>query len=285
MTNEAVTGKPILVLGGTGKTGRRVAEQLRAGGHAVRAASRSGDTRFDWYDESTWAAALEGAGAVYMVDMVDEPVEWNPEESVRSFCRQAAAAGVGRIVLLQARTNEDAGGKSLIGSEDEVRDSGLEWTILRPGWFTQNFDEGILLDGIRAGEVRLPAGEGKEPFIDCDDVAAVAVAALTEDGHAGRVYELSGPRLLTFGEAVAEIAAATGREIRYVALTADEYVAELVAEGVPEDYARMVADLIGQIRKGKGAYLSTGVQDALGRAPRDVSEWAKQAAATGVWDV
>ncbi|MFD3700872.1 NAD(P)H-binding protein [Streptomyces sp. NPDC058646] len=284
MTNQTVTTKPILVLGGTGKTGRRVAAQLRERGLEVRAASRSGKTRFDWYDESTWQPALDGAGAVYMVDMVDEPVEWNPEVSVRAFCRQAVAAGVERIVLLQARTNEEAGGKSLIGSEAEVQNSGAEWTILRPGWFAQNFDEGILLDGIRAGEVRLPAGEGLEPFIDCDDVAAVAVAALTEEGHAGKTYELSGPRLLSFGEAVEEIARATGREIRYVALSPEEYVAELVAEGVPADYAQMVADLIGQIREGKGAHISTGFKDALGHDPRDFAAFAKDAAATGVWD-
>ncbi|MFP3991522.1 NAD(P)H-binding protein [Streptomyces sp. E11-3] len=282
---DVATAKPILVLGGKGKTGSRVAAQLQDRGLEVRVASRSSPTRFDWFDESTWPAALDGIGAVYLVDMADQPVEWNPAYSVRAFCRLAKASGVGRVVLLQARTNEDAGGKSLIASEGEVRASSLDWTILRPSWFFQNFDEGILLGGVHEGEIRLPAGDGLEPFIDCGDVAAVAVAALTEDGHTGRTYELSGPRLLSFGDAVAAVAGETGRDIRYVAVTPDAYVDELVAEGVPAGYAWMCADLFGQIREGKGAYLSTGVQDALGRVPRDFAEFAKAAGATGVWDV
>lgn len=280
-----MTGKIILVLGGTGKTGRRVASQLQARGFEARVASRSAKQRFDWYDESTWEPVLDGVNSVYLVDLVDEPVEWDAAVSVRAFCKLALAGGVKRLVLLQARTNEEAGGKSLIGSEREVQESGAEWTILRPTWFTQNFSEGILLDGIRAGELRLPAGDGMEPFVDCEDVAAVAVAALTEDGHAGQTYELTGPRPLTFGDAVGEIARATGREIRYVPVSPEEYIAELVAEGTPPDYARMVADLIGQIREGKNAYLSDGVQCALGREPLDFVGYAKTAAATGVWKV
>lgn len=280
-----MTRKPILVLGGTGKTGRRVASQLQERGFEARVASRSAKQRFDWYDESTWEPALDGVDSVYLVDLVDETVEWDAAVSVRAFCKFALAGGAKRLVLLQARTNEEAGGKSLTGSEREVRESGAEWTILRPTWFTQNFSEGILLDSIRAGELRLPAGDGLEPFVDCADVAAVAVAALTEDGHAGQIYELTGPQLLTFGDAVGEIARAADREILYVPVSPEEYIAELVVEGTPPDYARMVADLIGQIREGKNAYLSDGVQRAIGREPLNFTDYAKTAAATGVWKV
>ncbi len=279
------TNKPILVLGGTGKTGKRVVARLRDRGFTARAASRNGETTFDWHDEGTWGAALDGAGAVYMVDLVDEPVEWDPAVSVRSFCEQAVAAGVERLTLLQARTDEEAGGKSLTGSEDIVRASGLQWTILRPTWFTQNFDEGVLLDGIMAGHLRVPAGDGLEPFVDCADVADVAVASLTRDGHAGRLYELTGPEAITFGQAVAEIARATGREIRYEAVTHEQYVDDLVAVGTPGEYAELLADLIGQIRKGKNAHLSDGVQRALGREPISFAEYAENAVAEGAWRV
>ncbi|MCE6998145.1 NAD(P)H-binding protein [Saccharothrix sp. S26] len=277
------TNKPILVLGGTGKTGKRIVERLRARGFTARAASRNGETTFDWHEERTWDAALAGVGAVYMVDLVDEAVEWNPEVSVRAFCEKAVAAGVERLTLLQARTDEEAGGKSLTGSEDIVRASGLRWTILRPTWFTQNFDEGVLLDGILAGHLRLPAGDGLEPFVDCDDIAEVAVASLTEDGHEGRIYELTGPEAITFGQAVAEIGRVTGREVRYEAVTHEQYVDDLVSVGTPPDYAELLADLIGQIRKGKNAHLSDGVQRALGREPISFAEYAKNAVANGAW--
>ncbi|MDU0287705.1 NAD(P)H-binding protein [Saccharothrix longispora] len=277
------TNKPILVLGGTGKTGKRVVARLRARGFTARAASRNGETKFDWHDESTWDAALDGAGAVYMVDLVDEAVEWDPAVSVRSFCKKAVAAGVERLTLLQARTDEEAGGKSLTGSEDIVRASGLRWTILRPTWFTQNFDEGVLLDSIMAGHLRAPAGDGLEPFIDCDDIAEVAVASLTEEGHAGQVYELTGPEAITFGQAVAEIARATGREIRYESVTHEQYVDDLVSVGTPREYAELLADLIGQIREGKNAYLSDGVRRALGREPISFAAYAENAAANGAW--
>lgn len=280
-----MTANDFLVLGGTGKTGKRVVSQLRAAGHTARAASRSGDTRFDWHDESTWEAAIDGVRAVYMVDLVDEAVEWDPTVSVRTFCKRAQAAGVRRVVLLQARTDQDAGGKSLVGSEGEVQESGLEWTILRPTWFTQNFDEGILLDGVREGLIRIPAGHGLEPFIDCEDVAAVAVAALVEDKHVGEIYEMTGPTPITFGDAAEILSRVLGREVRYEPVTAEEYVAGQVAQGLPEDYAVMLADLIGQIRDGRNAHLSDGVQRALGREPMDFETYARAAAATGVWNV
>ncbi len=279
-----MTVKPILVLGGTGKTGSRVAAQLREKGFQARPASRSGEVRFDWSDQNTWEQALSGVGAVYMVDLADEAVQWDATASTRAFAKLAVASGVRRIVLLQARTEEEVGGKSLVGSEREVQDSGVEWTVLRPTWFNQNFSEGVLLDGVKSGELRLPAGDGLEPFVDCEDVAAVAVAALVEEGHAGQTYEISGGRMLTFGDAVAEISKAIGREVRYVALSAQEYIDELVGFGVPEDYARMLADLVGQIRDGKNAYFSDGVSRALHREPLDFTEYARRAAATGVWN-
>src|SRR5882672_1366965 len=193
--------KPILVLGGTGKSGSRVATQLRQRDVPVRVASRSAEHPFDWQSQDTWAPALDGVDAVYLV-----PLNGTPFTS--PFVERAVDAGVRRIVYLSARGVNIPGyfGEnnpwtvSHLDGERAVRASGIDWTILRPGWFAQNFSEGMFLEPVLAGELRLPAGDGACSFIDTEDVAAVAVAALLEDGHAGMTYELSGPAALSFHE-------------------------------------------------------------------------------------
>ncbi|MCX4783654.1 NAD(P)H-binding protein [Streptomyces sp. NBC_01264] len=280
-----MTDTTVLVLGGTGKTGRRVVNQLKERGATVRAASRSGDVRFDWDDAGTWEPALAGVDVAYLVDAQDKPGVWDADAALRKLSGLAVDSGVRRLVLLQARVSEPVGGKSLIAGERAVQESGAEWTVLRPNWFFQNFDEGVLLDGVRAGELSLPAGSGREPFVDAEDVAAVAVEALLEDGHAGQTYELSGARALTLDEAVSEIARATGRDIRYVPVEHQAYVDELVGYDVPADYALFVADLVAQIRDDKNATPTDTVRRVLGREPRDFSDFVKDAAARGVWNV
>ncbi|MFE2296485.1 NAD(P)H-binding protein [Streptomyces sp. NPDC059452] len=279
-----MTDTTVLVLGGRGKTGRRVVRRLRERGVTVRSAGRSGEVRFDWEAPETWEPALAGADAAYLVDAQDKPGVWDAEAALGELSRLAVAGGVRRLVLLQARVTELVGGKSLIAGERAVRESGAQWTVLRPNWFFQNFDEGVLLDAVRAGEVALPAGSGREPFVDTEDVAAVAVEALLEDGHAGQTYELSGARALTLEEAVGEIARATGRDIRYVPVEHQAYVDELVRYDVPADYALFVADLVAQIRDSKNATPTDTVRQVLGREPRDFSGFVKEAAARGVWN-
>lgn len=272
--------RSILVLGGTGKTGRRVVTRLRQRGRTVRAASRAGQTRFDWGDESTWAPALEGVEAAYLIDSqgADAAV------TLGSFSALAVTGGVERLVLLSARDWAVSGGEEMLGVERAVQDSGGQWTVLRPTWFVQNFgEEPFLRDPIVRGEVVLSAGDGLEPFIDAEDIADVAVAALTEEGHAGQTYELSGPRLLTFGAAVEEIARATGRDIRYRPVSAAEYAAHAAQSAVPAEFADVVNMLFGWIRAGRNSHLSDGVQRALGREPRDVSGYFAATAATAVW--
>jgi uncharacterized protein YbjT (DUF2867 family) len=124
---------------------------------------------------------------------------------------------------------------------------------------------------------------GAASFVDAEDIAAVVVAALTEDRHAGQIYELSGPRAVTLTEAVATISEATDREIRYVPLSVGDYVAELVQQGLPPADAEAFADVIGPLREGKDEYVSDGVQRALGRPPRTFAEFAKSTAAAGGW--
>ncbi|MGI5204818.1 NAD(P)H-binding protein [Spirillospora sp. CA-108201] len=275
---------PILITGATGKSGRRVVSRLRADGVPVRAASRNGEHPFDWTDGRTWDSALEGVRAVYIVQL-------DGTKLVRPFIERAVRHGVRRIVLASGRGiddpdyAEDGGGvlEGILDSEAAVRESGLEWTISRPGWFAQNFSEGFFADAVRDRELRLPAGDGAASFVDAEDIAAVVVAALTEDRHAGRIYELSGPRAVTLTEAVATISEATGREIRYVPLSVGEYVAELVRQGWPPADAEAFADVIGPLRKGTDAYVSDGVQRALGRRPRTFADFARSTAAAGGW--
>ncbi|WP_432047952.1 NAD(P)H-binding protein [Streptomyces asiaticus] len=272
--------RPILVIGGTGKTGRHVVDRLRRRGKEVRALSRSTPVPFDWFDESTWKTAVSGAGAAYLVDAQNE----HAAERMRAFAPFAVAQGVERLVLLSARGWADSGDPGMLATEDAVRDSGGAWTILRPTWFMQGFAEDDLMRApVLAGEVRLPAGDGLEPFIDTEDIAETAAAVLTREGHEGCTYELSGPRALPLAEAVAAIAEASGRPVRYVPVSEEEYVAGLVADGTPEEAARFVARLWGWLRDGEDAHLSDGVQRVLGRAPGDFTDFVRRAAAAGAW--
>jgi uncharacterized protein YbjT (DUF2867 family) len=266
-----------LVLGGKGKTGRRVAERLRARGLPVRIGSRSGEPPFDWENQSTWKAALRDIGSVYVTYYPDLAVA-GAAASVGAFARLAVQKGVRRLVLLSGRGEEGA----LLG-EQAVRDSGADWTILRSAWFSQNFNEGFFLDQVLNGEVALPIGNVREPFVDTDDIADVAIAALTEDGHVGQLYELTGPRLLTFAQAVEEIATAAGREIRFVPISLDQFSCQLVEHDVPADVVPLMTYLFTEVLDGRNSHLTDGVERALGRAPRDFRDYARAAAATGVW--
>ena len=271
------TTKATLVLGGTGKTGRRVAKRLRARGLPVRIGSRSAEPRFDWNDAATWASVLQGVGAVYITYQPDLAVP-GAVEAVWSFTKAALEVGVRRMVLLSGRGEEEAQ-----RAEQALQDTDADWTIVRATWFAQNFSEGFLLDAVLAGVVALPAGDVGEPFVDVDDIADVAVAALTEDGHVGQLYEVTGPRLLTLAQAVEEIARAAGREIRYVPVSMKQFTSLLTEQDVPADLVWLLTYLLTEVLDGRNAHLTDGIQRALGREPRDFSDYARDAAASGVW--
>jgi uncharacterized protein YbjT (DUF2867 family) len=269
--------QPTLVLGGTGKTGRRVAERLVARGVPVRVGSRSGEPPFDWENRDTWAPALRHMKSAYVSYYPDLAIP-GAVGAVRELVEIAEEHGVRRLVLLSGRGEDEAQ-----RTEEVVQASGTDWTIVRSSWFNQNFSENYLLDAVLSGEVLLPAQDVGEPFIDADDIADVVAAALTENGHVGQLYEVTGPRLLTFPEAVAEIAAATGREIRYGHISPEKYAAVLAAEGVPADFILLVTYLFTTVLDGRNAQVKDGVRQALGREPRDFSDYARATAATGVW--
>ncbi|MHC4638812.1 MAG: NAD(P)H-binding protein [Planctomycetota bacterium] len=270
--------KPILVLGASGKTGRRVTERLTAAGCPVRTASRSGESRFDWEDEATWAPALAGVDAVYITYYPDLAFP-GAADTVGTFADLAVANGVQRLVLLSGRGEEGARQAEL-----RVENSGANWTIVRCAFFNQNFSE-TFADSVRYGVLAIPGGDTAEPFLDADDIADVVFAALTDDRHIGQLYELTGPRLLTFTEAAAELSTAMGRAVQYLPVTPEEYASELVTHGLPQEEAVPISELIAEVLDGRNSYLTDGVQRALGRPPRDFADYARDTAATGVWNL
>jgi uncharacterized protein YbjT (DUF2867 family) len=253
-----------LVLGATGKTGRRVIDRLNHRGVATRAGSRSASPRFDWDDRATWAPALDGTDAVYISYFPDLAAP-GAAETIAAFAREAAPR---RLVLLSGRGEPEA---QL--AERLVREASPEATIVRCAWFAQNFSEAFLADGVAQGELHFPATDVREPFVDVEDVADVAAAALTEPGHEGRLYELTGPRLLTFAQAVGEIAHATGRTIAYVPVSLDEF--RHAMNGEPAEVVELVTYLVTEVLDGRNERLANGVREALGREPRDFAEYAE----------
>jgi uncharacterized protein YbjT (DUF2867 family) len=270
--------KPILVLGGTGKTGRRVVERLTARGLPVRVGSRSDEPPFDWEDESTWQPALEGVSAVYLTYYPDLAIP-GAVEAASSFAELAVKRGVSRLALLSGRGEPEAE-----RAERAVRATGAELTILRSTWFMQNFSEDYMLDHVLSGEIRLPAGDVPTPFLDVDDIADVAVAALTDDRHIGQIYELTGPRSLTFAEAAAEIGQAVGRELRYAPVSLEQHEAELAQHGVAPEVIELLTYLFSEVVDGRNADTTDGVKRALGHEARDFADYARATAATGVWN-
>lgn len=268
---------PILVLGGTGKTGQRVVKRLIEQGQPVRIGSREAALPFDWEAPETWAPVVEGARAIYIAYHPDLAVP-GALETVGAFVETALKAGVRRMVLLSGRGEEEAE-----QTEKMLMGSGADWTIVRASWFFQNFSETFLADAINTGEVALPIGDVKEPFIDVEDIADVAAAALTDPAHIGKLYEVTGPELLSFSEAVASIAEATGRPIRYRQIPAADYRAAMEQAGVPQDMISLVLYLFITVLDGRNANVTDGVDQALGRPPRRFADYARRAARTGVW--
>lgn len=263
--------RQFLVLGGTGKTGKRVARRLKARGYGVRIGSRSATPAFDWDAPKTWDACLKGVDAVYVSFQPDLAVPGAPEV-IGAFAKRAAKKGARRLVLLSGRGEPEAE-----ACEAALKSAGAEWTILRCAWFAQNFSENFFADGVAAGELALPVGDVKEPFVDVEDIADVAVAALIEDAHAGKTYDLTGPRLLSFADAVAEIAAASGRDIAFLSAPLEPYVAALRAQGLDEGTIALIRYLFTSVLDGRNAKLGDGVMSALGRPPRDFSDYARAA--------
>jgi uncharacterized protein YbjT (DUF2867 family) len=269
--------RPILIIGAGGKTGARVNARLQRRGIATRPVSRSSAIPFDWTRPQTWAPALDGVSKAYVTYQPDLAVA-GADEAIAELSGLARHKGLEQIVLLSGRGEPGAQ-----RAEAALQASGVRWTTVRASWFNQNFSEGYLVDGVLAGGIALPAGAVPEPFIDVDDIADVVVAALTEERHADRLYEVTGPRALTFAQATAEIAAAVGRPVGYRQIAPAEFAAGMQQAGVPNDLVALLNELFTVVLDGRNSRVMHGVEQALGRPARDFSDYARDAAATGVW--
>ena len=241
--------------------------------------SRSAAPAFDWDNEKSWHASLEGVTAAYITYSPDLAMP-GAVDAIQAFVDLAGRRGVKRLVLLSGRGEEEAQ-----ACERVVQSSGLEWTIVRASWFNQNFSEGAFIDMVLGGAITLPAGQQAEPFVDVDDIADVAVAALTDDHHNGQVYEVTGPRLMTLTDVAADLSRATGRDIAYVDVPHEAFVSEIESSGAPKDVVWMLDYLFSTVLDGRNAHLTDGVQRALGRPPRDFADYARDVAASGLWRV
>lgn len=267
-----------LVLGGKGKTGSRVVAKLQQLGWPVYIGSRSGDRPFDWDDQSNWKNAIQGIEAVYVTYYPDLTVP-GAIDAIRAFTKMAVDGGVKKLVLLSGRGEAEAR-----ECEKIVMAADIDWTVIRASWFCQNFSEGYILDPIVAGHVALPVPNVPEPFIDAEDIADVAVAAITQEGHNHKLYEVTGPRLLTFQEAIEIIGRETGRTIVYDQIPMDDYKAMLKEYAVPDDFILLITFLFTELLDGRNASITHDVEKVLGRPATDFVDFAKRTAATGLWD-
>lgn len=272
MTND----NPILVIGATGKIGARVALQLEKRGQANRPVSRSTTPAFDWEEPSSWLPAMRDMRSAFVSFMPDLAAPGAPDV-IERFAATAKAEGLRKLVLLSGRGESGAE-----ESEARLHQSGLDYTVVRASWFNQNFNEGHLLSSVLGGTLALPAGNKLEPFVDADDVADVAVAALLDDRHNGKIYEVTGPRLMTFADAAREIATATGRPLDYAPISLEDFHAALLPV-MGKQSADLLADLCAEVFDGRNEWLGDGVQQALGREPRDFSDFVRTAIAGGAW--
>ncbi|MBV4359668.1 NmrA family NAD(P)-binding protein [Pinibacter aurantiacus] len=260
----------ILVTGGTGKTGNRIVKKLTHNGFDTRIGSRSQANPFDWENENTWKSTLNGISAVYISFQPDLAVP-GATEVIKNFVKIAVDEGVQKLVLLSGRGEPQAE-----ACEEVVMNAGIDWTVLRASWFCQNFSEGFMLDSILSGEVRLPVGDIKEPFVDAEDIADVAFEALTTGKHNNTLYELTGPSLLTFKEAITEIASVCGRTILFTEVSLEAYREMLVSLDVPQDYISLLNYLFTEVLDGRNAHITDGVTRALGREATDFHAYAKR---------
>jgi len=268
----------ILVLGGKGKTGRRVAERLTKLGHNVRIGSRTEDPPFDWEDRKTWPECLAGMDMVYITFQPDLAVP-GALTAIEGFMEEVTKAGLIKVVLLSGK-----GEKEAELCEQVVKNSGVNWTIVKASWFNQNFSESFFLDPIVAGHVALPKNEVLVPYVDADDIADVVVAALTDDKHIGKTYQLTGPRQLTFEQVTREISKASARDIQFDSITMEKYTATLKELQVPEDFIWLINYLFTEVLVESNSVVTDDIQQVLGRKAKDFSEYASQAAMTGVWN-
>ena len=274
-----MNSKPILIVGKTSKTGSRVNSLLKAQGYETRALSRSTNPSFDWQDPSNWSQVMAGCEIAYVTFQPDLAVP-SAQTLVAEFLLQAKVAGIRHIVLLSGR-GEDGAQKA----ERLLMNCGLGWNVVRASWFNQNFSEGFMIDGVLSGEIVLPAGDIKEPFIDVDDIAEVAVACINRRDLANQVFEVTGPELLSFRECAAILSEELGRPINFLPVDVDDFLGALRGQGFPDEVMWLMNELFSKVLDGRNSNTVNGVQRALGRPATSFRQYVQKTLQSGVWNV
>jgi uncharacterized protein YbjT (DUF2867 family) len=273
-----MNNSPILIIGKNGKTGSRVNACLQALGYATRPVSRSTNPSFDWEKPETWRTAIEGTVSAYVTYQPDLAVP-EAESAITEFVRIAKEVGLKHIVLLSGRG--EAGAQR---AEEVLKSSGISWNIVRAGWFYQNFSESFMLEDIQAGELVLPAGNTLEPFVDADDIAEVAATALINPEHHNKLFEVTGPRAMTFAQCMREISEALGRPVQYTQVPIDDYINALKAQAVPEQMQWLLRELFTVVFDGRNSQVMSGVEEALGRPATDFKSYVQRTIESGIFD-
>lgn len=269
----------ILVIGGTGKTGRKVANKLTKIGHNVRIGSRSASPPFDWEKPEDWSKALRGMEKIYITFQPDLAVP-GALEAIEELTKQAKKSNIKKVVLLSGKGEREA---ELC--EQVIIHSEIDYTIVRASWFNQNFSESFFLEPILEGFVALPQAEVKVPYVDTDDIADVAVKVILNKEHNGKIYQLTGPRQLTFKEVIQEISEATGRKIIFTPIALPAYTHVMKQQGVPADYVWLIEYLFSEVLGNlNNSEITNDIEKVLGRKPKDFSEYVKETVAIGVWN-
>ena len=269
----------ILVIGGTGKTGRRVVEGLTQLGHNVRVGTRGGSPAFEWNDPSTYAQALKGMDRAYIVYYPDLAVP-GAREAIMTLTETALKEGLEKVVLLSGKGETEAE-----ACEQIVANSGLNYTLVRASWFNQNFSEGAFLDFVLAGHVALPMPEAEIPFVDADDIADVVTKVLVDDAYNGETITVTGPRKMTFKEVVETMATGIGREIQYQPITIEAFKEGMKAAGLPESYVWLFGYLFKEVLGNpENQNVSNDVERVLGRKATDFRQYVENTVATGIWN-
>lgn len=276
-TDAVTNSNTIAIVGATGKTGARVLSQLQELGYSTRGLSRNSEYYFDWQDRASWEKSLQGVSTAYVTYYPDLAIP-QAESDIRAFVDLAISLGLKHIVLLSGRGEEGAQ-----RAEDVVKTSGLDWNIVRASWFMQNFSESFMLDGLKAGELVLPEPRAEEPFIDVDDIADVAVAALTRKELRNQLLEITGPELISFNSAVQAIAKASNRNIGFQTAPIEAYLAGAKAEGLPEDIAWLINELFVNVLDGRNENTTDTIESLLGRPARTFQHYVDTTALTGRW--
>lgn len=269
----------ILVIGGTGKTGRRVLEELKKQNHNVKVGSRNSYPVFDWNNPSTYVQALKGIDRAYIVYYPDLAVP-GAKEAIATLTEVALKEGLEKVVLLSGKGETEAE-----ACEDIVANSGLNYTLVRASWFNQNFSESFFLEPILAGHVALPMSEVEIPFVDANDIAEVVTKVLLDDAYNNQIITVTGPRKLTFKDVIKEIATEANRTINFQPISLEEYNEAMKKVGLPDDYVWLFGYLFKEVLGNiENQVVSNDVESVLGRKATDFSEFVKKTALTGVWN-